>query len=66
MEIDEEYEEIKEDVREECEKYGKVESIKIPRPVKGKTDIPGLGKIFLEYSTLEEAKNARKVLSKVL
>jgi len=62
LEIDEEYEEIQEDVKEECEKSGKVLSMKIPRPIKGKTDIPGLGKIFLEYSTIDEAKNARKEL----
>jgi len=62
LEIDEEFVEIQEDVKEECEKFGKVLSIKIPRPVKGKTDIPGLGKIFLEYSTVDEAKNARKEL----
>jgi splicing factor U2AF subunit len=62
LEIDEEYDEIKEDVKEECEKFGKVESMKIPRPVKGKTDIPGLGKIFMEYSSIDEAKNARKEL----
>lgn len=32
LEIDEEYNDIKEEVKEECEKYGKVLSIKIPRP----------------------------------
>ena len=50
-----------EDTREECERFGKVLSIKIPRPEGGKTDIPGLGKIFVEYSSVDEAKEARKV-----
>ena len=41
---DEEYEEILEDVREECSKYGQVKSIEIPRPVDG-LDVPGTGKV---------------------
>lgn len=41
---DEEYEEIVEDVREECGKYGQVKSIEIPRPVDG-LEIPGTGKV---------------------
>lgn len=43
---DEEYEEIVEDVKEECSKYGQVKSIEIPRPVDG-LDIPGTGKVSL-------------------
>lgn len=41
---DEEYEEIVEDVREECGKYGQVKSIEIPRPVDG-LEVPGTGKV---------------------
>ena len=41
---DEEYEEIVEDVREECSKYGQVKSIEIPRPVDG-LEVPGTGKV---------------------
>lgn len=41
---DEEYEEIVEDVRDECSKYGQVKSIEIPRPVDG-LEIPGTGKV---------------------
>ncbi|KAF5895855.1 splicing factor U2AF 65 kDa subunit isoform X1, partial [Clarias magur] len=40
---DEEYEEIVEDVRDECSKYGQVKSIEIPRPVDG-LEVPGTGK----------------------
>ncbi|OPJ89940.1 splicing factor U2AF subunit [Patagioenas fasciata monilis] len=40
---DEEYEEIVEDVRDECGKYGAVKSIEIPRPVDG-VEVPGCGK----------------------
>lgn len=41
---DEDYEEILEDVREECCKYGGVRSIEIPRPVDG-VEVPGCGKV---------------------
>lgn len=41
---DEEYEEIVEDVRDECGKYGQVKSIEIPRPVDG-LEVPGTGKV---------------------
>ena len=35
---------IMEDVREECEKYGDVTSLEIPRPVDG-LPVPGVGKV---------------------
>jgi splicing factor U2AF subunit len=41
---EEEYEEIVEDVRDECSKYGQVKSIEIPRPVDG-LEVPGTGKV---------------------
>lgn len=41
---DEEYEEIVEDVRDECSKYGQVKSIELPRPVDG-LEVPGTGKV---------------------
>lgn len=41
---DEEYEEILEDIREECSKYGTVKSIEIPRPLDG-LEVPGCGKV---------------------
>lgn len=41
---DDEYEEIVEDVKDECSKYGQVKSIEIPRPVDG-LEIPGTGKV---------------------
>ena len=41
---DDEYEEILEDVREECNKYGQVKSVEIPRPIKG-VEVPGVEKV---------------------
>ena len=39
---EEEYEDILEDIREECSKYGAVRSVEIPRPVPG-VEVPGCG-----------------------
>lgn len=50
-----------EDVKDECEKFGKVVSIKIPRPKDVAGNAPELGKIFVEFANVEEAKTARKV-----
>lgn len=41
---EEEYEDILEDIREECNKYGIVRSLEIPRPIEG-VDVPGCGKV---------------------
>lgn len=41
---DEEYEDIVEDIRDECNKIGSVRSIEIPRPING-IDVPGCGKV---------------------
>lgn len=59
---DEEYEEIVEDVKEECSKYGQVKSIEIPRPVDG-LEIPGTGKVKEQvsvFSTLPQMIDATK------
>lgn len=47
---DEEYEEIVEDVKDECSKYGQVKSIEIPRPVDG-LEVPGTGKVDVHAHT---------------
>lgn len=41
---EEEYEDILEDIKEECNKYGVVRSLEIPRPIHG-VDVPGCGKV---------------------
>lgn len=43
---EEEYEDILEDIKEECNKYGVVRSIEIPRPIDG-VEVPGCGKVTL-------------------
>ncbi|XP_052440791.1 splicing factor U2AF 65 kDa subunit isoform X2 [Carassius gibelio] len=59
---DEEYEEIVEDVREECSKYGQVKSIEIPRPVDG-LEVPGTGKIFVEFTSVFDSQKAMQSLT---
>lgn len=45
---EEEYEDILEDIKEECNKYGVVRSIEIPRPIDG-VEVPGCGKVCLNF-----------------
>ncbi|KAF6030696.1 U2af50 [Bugula neritina] len=59
---EEEYEEIMDDIKEECSKYGSVRSLEIPRPIKG-VDVPGCGKIFVEFSSVTECQKAQQNLT---
>ncbi|KAG0330001.1 U2 small nuclear RNA auxiliary factor 2 [Podila humilis] len=62
LEDDQEYEDILEDIKEECSKFGQVLDVKIPRPVPGMA-VPGVGKIFVLYSNSDEATTALRALS---
>jgi hypothetical protein len=55
--------EIRDDVREECEKYGRVLDIKVPRPSGGSRQSPGVGKIFVKFESVDAATGALKVLA---
>jgi len=57
------YEEICEDVKEECENYGKVLEMKIPRPTGGSRQSNGVGKIFVKFDTAESAGKALRSLA---
>ncbi|KAI5288061.1 hypothetical protein KEM55_009185, partial [Ascosphaera atra] len=57
------YEEICEDVEEECSKYGKILEIKVPRPSSSMKQNPGVGKIFVKYETKEAAGEALRALA---
>jgi len=59
----EEYEEIVSDVREECEKFGNVLDMHIPRPGGGSRGQSGVGKIFVKYEDVNSAKDAMKALA---
>lgn len=62
LEDEEEYEDILEDVKEECSKYGIVKSIEIPRPIKG-VEVPGVGKIFVEFNSIIDCRKAQQALT---
>lgn len=55
--------EICEDVREECEKYGKVLDMKVPRPTGGSRQSNGVGKIYVKFDTPESAGKALRTLA---
>jgi splicing factor U2AF subunit len=59
----EDYEEIKEDIFEECSKFGKILSLKIPRPSSGGRQQSGVGKIYIKFDTEQSATNALKALA---
>ncbi|CAG0890736.1 unnamed protein product [Darwinula stevensoni] len=59
---EEEYEDIVEDIREECNKYGVVRSLEIPRPIEG-VDVPGLGKVFIEFNSVIDCQKAQQALA---
>jgi hypothetical protein len=60
---DTEFLEICEDVKEECEKYGKVLDMKVPRPTGGSRQSNGVGKIFVKFDTPESAGKALRALA---
>ncbi|CAK8693064.1 splicing factor U2AF 50 kDa subunit-like [Clavelina lepadiformis] len=60
---DEEYEDILEDVRDECNKLGKVISLEIPRPGPGLTEKDGIGKIYVEFASHLDSQKAASALS---
>ncbi|KAJ4141190.1 hypothetical protein NW768_000398 [Fusarium equiseti] len=57
------YEEICEDVREECSKYGKILDVKVPRPTGGSRQSAGVGKIFVKYENTEDTTKALQALA---
>lgn len=60
---DEEYSGILEDIREEASKYGAVKTLTIPRPSTDGTNVPGLGRAFIEYGSAAEAAAAIDALA---
>ncbi|KAK4056413.1 hypothetical protein OIO90_002556 [Microbotryomycetes sp. JL221] len=69
---DQDYQEIVEDIKDECTKFGHVDEIKIPKPVvtdKGKVDVKAsesvqhLGKVFVLFQQPEETTAALKAIA---
>jgi splicing factor U2AF subunit len=61
VEKEEEFNLVREDIREECSIYGRVLSVMIPRKDVEDNPTPGMGNVYVEFQTLEEAKEARRV-----
>ncbi|CAM6048654.1 unnamed protein product [Sphagnum compactum] len=59
---DNEYEEIIEDMREECGRYGNLTNLVIPRPNPNGEEVPGIGMVFVEYGDLQGAAKAKASL----
>ncbi|KAG6551141.1 hypothetical protein Mapa_007376 [Marchantia paleacea] len=59
---DEEYEEIVEDMNLECGKFGNLVSVVIPRPRTDGEEVPGVGKVFVEYADTQGAIKAKTAL----
>ncbi|RCH80429.1 U2 small nuclear RNA auxiliary factor 2, partial [Rhizopus stolonifer] len=62
LEDDEEYQDIWEDIAEECAKFGKIIDMKIPRPSK-EGPVPGCGLIFVRYEEKEQTLEALRELA---
>ncbi|CAN4094470.1 unnamed protein product [Withania somnifera] len=60
---DEDYEDIVEDMRMECGKFGNLVNLVIPRPRPDGEATPGVGKVFLEYSDVESSSRAQQGLN---
>ncbi|KAK7258269.1 hypothetical protein RIF29_32857 [Crotalaria pallida] len=55
---DEDYEEIIDDMRQECSKFGNLVNVVIPRPQPNGELSAGVGKVFLEYADTDGATKA--------
>ncbi|KAL8050961.1 hypothetical protein ABFX02_06G114700 [Erythranthe guttata] len=60
---DDDYEDIVEDMKIECAKFGTLVNVVIPRPLTSGEMGPGVGKVFLEYTDTEGATKARQGLN---
>ncbi|XP_042962646.1 splicing factor U2af large subunit B-like isoform X3 [Carya illinoinensis] len=60
---DDDYQDILEDMREECGKFGTLANLVIPRPTPNGEPSPGVGKVFLEYADIDGAAKARSGLN---
>ena len=50
-------------MKEECEKYGKVLEMKVPRPIGGSRQSNGVGKIFVKFDVPASAGKALRALA---
>ena len=63
IEDEDKYNEIKDDIKNECEKYGKILDIFMPRKDVEDNATPGMGNAYVMYEDIEQSKLARRFLS---
>lgn len=59
---DQEYEDIYEDMKDECGKHGVITKLVIPRPKSSGEEVPGVGKVFVEFANTQSSAKARASL----
>jgi splicing factor U2AF subunit len=55
-----EYDDILQDVKTECDRFGKVLDLQIPRPLGRSGEGPGVGKVFVRFETADDCEAALK------
>nr|ABU45195.1 unknown [Petunia integrifolia subsp. inflata] len=60
---DDDYQDILEDMRTECGKFGALLNVIIPRPNPNGEPTPGVGKVFLEYADVDSSSKAQQGLN---
>ena len=63
IEDEDKYNEVAEDIKSECEKYGNVLGIFMPRKDVEDNATPGMGNAYVMYENVEQSKLARRFLS---
>lgn len=63
IEDEDKYNEVAEDIKQECEKYGKVLGVFMPRKDVEDNATPGMGNAYVMYENVEQSKLARRFLS---
>lgn len=61
IEDESKYKEIADDIKNECQKFGTVLDVFMPRKDIDDNIIPGVGNAYVEFATVEECKYTRKV-----
>ena len=57
------YDELCEDINEQCQNYGRILSIEVPRPIINGPSIPGLGFVYVQYESVESEMITQRTLN---
>lgn len=60
---DESYADIVLDTKEECEKFGEIKALEIPRPAADGSEVSGVGKVYILFDTKEACIQAKESLN---